>query len=205
VRHWKIILAVVALLIALVLILWPERAQAQSNAILDCTSCHATSGPPPEEAALYPVLNGKPARYIERQLRAFREGHRDHSQMRATATALGAGAAAAARLYADLPPVEVAEPEGDAPDLITEGDWERGIAPCSMCHGLEEDMRANLAPLLHGQPRGYLADELRAYADGSRRSDPMGRMQAYASRLTEGEIGALADWYASAREGVDVE
>lgn len=203
-RHWKIILAV-ALLIALVLILWPERARAQSNAILDCTSCHVTSGPPPEEAAFYPVLNGKPARYIERQLRAFREGDRHHPQMSATATALGEGAAAAARMYADLPPLRVTEPEGEPPALVSEGDWERGIAPCSMCHGLEEDMRAPLSPLLHGQPRGYLAQELRAYADGSRRSDPMGRMRAYASRLTEGEIGALADWYAGAREGVDVE
>ncbi|ROU03775.1 c-type cytochrome [Histidinibacterium lentulum] len=203
-RHWKIILAV-ALLIALVLILWPERARAQSNAILDCTTCHVTSGPPPEEAALYPVLNGKPSRYIERQLWAYREDYREHPQMSATATALGEGAAAAARLYADLPPIRVTEPEGEAPALITEGDWERGLAPCSMCHGLEEDMRAQLAPLLHGQPRSYLAHELRAYADGTRRSDPMGRMRAYASRLTESEIGELAAWYASSREGVDVE
>lgn len=182
-----------------------SRAGGQgANVLLNCSSCH-TVGPPLADnrpPSPYPNLNGQPARYIERQLEAYREGWRQHPQMQATATALGEGAAAMARLYADAPAPELtytgaAGAFPDALRLITEGDWSRGLPSCASCHALDPQDRARLSPRLHGHPAPYLERQLRAYAEGTRRSDPMGRMRAYAGQLTEDEMTELARYYAA--------
>ena len=180
----------------------PAGAQG-ADVLLNCSACH-TVGPPREGAvpSPYPNLNGQPARYLARQLEAYREGLRQHPQMQATAMALGQGAGAIARLYADAPAPELTRTRaaGAAPvaeRLVVEGDWDRGLPPCASCHALEPDARGRLMPRLHGHPAPYLARQLRAYASGARRSGPMGRMRAFAAELTEAEIGALADYYAS--------
>lgn len=182
-----------------------------ADVLLNCSACH-TVGPPREGAvpSPYPTLNGQPARYLERQLEAFREGLRQHPQMQATAMALGDGAGAMARLYADARAPELSRTgvAGEFPEaerLVTEGDWSRGLPPCASCHALDPSERGRLMPRLHGHPAPYLARQLRAYASGDRRSDTMGRMRAFAGRLTEAEIGALADYYAAWGAGDDDE
>ena len=181
-----------------------STAQAQStDVLLDCSTCHVAPSADRSGGDIYPVLNGQPARYIERQLMAYREGLRQHRQMHLTAVALGDGAGAMARLYSGAPHPELVfrEAEDDhatALKLVEEGDWSRGLPPCASCHALDaEDSRARLSPRLHGQPEAYLGDQLRAYADGTRESDPMGRMRAYSGLLTETEISDLARYYAS--------
>lgn len=185
----------------------PQTVAAQSaDVLLNCSNCHtlqSDSVPSP-----YPVLNGQPARYIERQLQAYRNGLRAHPQMQQTATALGEGAGAMARLYADAPVPDLqlrAEPSSQALSLIEDGDWSRGLPPCASCHGMSKDDEMRIAPRLHGQPGGYLAAQLRAYADGSRRSDPMGRMRAFSQRLSSEEIGTLADYYEAWRPSVETQ
>ncbi|MAM63002.1 c-type cytochrome [Maritimibacter sp. UBA3975] len=181
----------------------PTALSAQSTDILlNCSACHAVA-PERPTTQVFPDLNGQPIRYLERQLEAFREGDRRHRQMELTALALGQGDGAMARLYADAPR-PVLEPKGmnddTPPALVTQGDWSRGLAPCASCHSLDPDTdRARTAPRLHGQPEAYLADQLRAYADGRRTSDPMGRMRAYSARLDTAEISDLAAYYASWR------
>lgn len=184
-------------------LLLPVMAQAQSSdVLLNCPACHRV-GPERDGASaanlVFPDLNGQPARYVERQLHAFREGLRQHRQMQLTAVALGEGAGAMARLYADAPRPDLErDPEADSVPLVTQGDWSRGLPPCASCHALDpEDDRARATPRLHGQPETYLQAQLRAYAEGERRSDPMGRMRAFAAKLEPGEIAALAAYYAS--------
>lgn len=173
-----------------------------ADVLLNCSACH-TVGPAREGAvpSPFPNLNGQPARYLARQLEAYREGLRQHPQMQATAIALGQGAGAMARLYADAPVPDLSGTgaAGDFPEaerLVAEGDWDRGLPPCASCHALDPDERGRLMPRLHGHPAPYLARQLRAYASGERRSDTMGRMRAFAAELTEAEIDALAAYYA---------
>lgn len=181
-------------------------AQGQgADVLLNCGACHTVgysgqgaSAPSP----LYPNLNGQSARYLEYQLHAYRTGLRQHPQMQASATALGEGAAAMARLYADAPAPQLsyrgapsAFPKAER--LVTKGDWSRGLPSCASCHALEADDRAHLSPRLHGHPAAYLSRQLRAYADGTRRSGHMGRMQAFSALLTEAEISELAEYYAA--------
>lgn len=182
----------------------PVISTAQSaDVLLNCTSCHQLA--PSSDARLpspYPDLRGQPARYLERQLHAYREGWRTHRQMQQTALSLGQGAAAMSRAYADAPAPELSftKQESDhstALELIEQGDWTRGIAPCASCHTTTPDNRARLAPRLHGQPARYTNAQLQAYADGTRQSDPMGRMRAFSAPLTPSEMTALADYYAA--------
>jgi len=188
----------------------PSGAAAQSlDILLNCSGCH-TLGPQtgnPDLPPRFPVLNGQPARYIEQQLEAFRTGERRHRQMMLSAQALGVGGAPAmARMYAYSyrpPLVFTGDPErmDIAIALHENGAWERGLPSCASCHALDDgpgiDTSARLAPRLHGQPLGYIAKELRAYADGTRTTGPMGRMQAYAGLLTAAEIEALSAYYAA--------
>lgn len=179
----------------------PSGALAQSaDLLLNCSSCHALT--PEAVPSLYPSLNGQPARYLERQLDAYRMGLRRHPQMQQSAIALGEGAGAMARMYADAP-VPQLEQHAELPPaaiaLVEEGDWSRGLPSCASCHGMAEAGEMRVAPRLHGQPAGYLARQLRAYADGTRQSGPMGRMRAYSERLSSQEITALADYYAAWR------
>lgn len=176
-----------------------------ADVLLDCSACHTVGSSSQRGAALpslYPNLNGQSARYLAYQLHAYRTGLRQHPQMQASATALGEGAAAMARLYADAPAPQLsyqgapgAFPKAER--LVTQGDWSRGLPSCASCHALDAEKRAQLSPRLHGHPAAYLTRQLRAYADGTRRSGHLGRMQAFSALLTEAEISELAEYYAA--------
>lgn len=179
-----------------------------ADVLLNCTSCHMLA-PDPASAETtrmppspYPDLSGQPARYLEHQLEAYRNGLRRHPQMQATATTLDKGAAAMARMYADAPAPDLVfrddpDDHAAAQRLVFEGDWSRGLAPCASCHAMAPEDRARLSPRLHSHPAPYLTRQLRAYANGTRRSDTMGRMRAISSRLSEQEISELAAYYAA--------
>lgn len=190
----------------------PSGTNAQSlDIILNCSGCHALDRTgDASRAPQYPVLNGQPARYLAQQLDAYRTGARQHPQMELTAQALGEGGAAGmARMYAhSFTPDYIFT--GDPAQMETAitlnelGDFDRGLPSCQSCHALGDvdgiDRSDRLAPRLHGQPARYLADQLRAYADGSRTTGPMGRMQAFSSQLTDAEIDALAAYFAAFEE-----
>lgn len=191
----------------LALILASHVGGQGADVLLNCSACHTVgsardAGQTARAPSPYPNLNGQSVRYLERQLWAYREGLRQHPQMQATATALGEGAAAMARMYADVPAPELEfnrsrNAFAQTERLVTDGDWERGLPSCASCHALNPNDRARLAPRLHGHPASYLAKQLRAYASGTRQSDPMGRMRAYSAKLTEAEITELADYFAA--------
>lgn len=181
----------------------PPASGQSADILLNCSNCHVLGSRTADRTGTpnpYPDLNGQPARYISHQLQAFRSGLRIHPQMQQTALWLDQGDAAMARMYADAPAPDLipghSADHQQALALITQGDWDRGLPPCSSCHTLDRKDHAPMAPRLQGQPRVYLGDQLRAYASGVRKSDPMARMRAYAERLTPGEISALAAYYA---------
>ena len=67
---------------------------------------------------------------------------------------------------------------------------------CTVCHGALGISTAPDAPNLAGQPRQYLAAQLRQFRSGKRPSEVM---NVLAKTLSDEEIEALADWYASIR------
>jgi cytochrome c553 len=82
------------------------------------------------------------------------------------------------------PPAAQSAARTDAADLAAHS--------CAMCHGADGRGRGEV-PSLAGQRREFIADSLRRYASGERRS---GIMALPARRLRDPEIDALADYYA---------
>lgn len=90
------------------------------------------------------------------------------------AFSLGAGAAAA----------QTADPAAAASLTQT----------CRVCHGLDGVGTNPMIPNIGGQSAEYLSKQLQDFRAG-RREDP--QMSIIASDLTDEEIKALSDWYAS--------
>ncbi len=67
---------------------------------------------------------------------------------------------------------------------------------CAVCHGAYGVANAPDAPHLAGQPAFYLAAQLRAYRNGSRKHEVMA---VITRNLTDDDISNLAAWYASIR------
>jgi cytochrome c553 len=82
---------------------------------------------------------------------------------------------------------------------LAEGNAEAGESKaelCSACHGLNGISESDAWPNLAGQKAAYLAKQLRAYRDGTRR-DPS--MDAMAKSLSDEDIENLAAYYAQLR------
>lgn len=63
---------------------------------------------------------------------------------------------------------------------------------CIACHGADGIGLDAQWPNLAGQKRGYLAKQLRAFRDGTRRNE---EMLPLVRELTDAEIEALSDYY----------
>jgi cytochrome c553 len=72
-------------------------------------------------------------------------------------------------------------------------------AACGACHPRNGEAMAPLFPLLAGQNAPYLAAQLRAFRDGSRRN---AIMNAMAKDLGDDEIDELSRYYAALGAGV---
>ena len=164
-----------------------------------CVSCHGRDGASSTQEL--PSLAGQSAAAIYKQLLDFRTGARHDPFMTPVAQAL---------VPADLANLAVfygrhAHPEGElgrraqpfdygVRRLVAQGDPSRRIAACNSCH-VNGGNGPVETPVLTGQQRQYLANQLRAYRDGRRRNDVESRMRNIAGQLTDAEIEGLAAYY----------
>jgi cytochrome c553 len=80
--------------------------------------------------------------------------------------------------------------------LATRGRWADELPACAQCHGpAGSGVGANFPPLA-GQPAAYIAQQLKAWQDGSRPAGPLGLMQAVARKLKPADVQAVSDYYA---------
>ncbi|MNJ70215.1 Cytochrome c4 [compost metagenome] len=81
--------------------------------------------------------------------------------------------------------------------LALYGDWSRGVPGCVQCHGPGGvGVGEHFPPLAH-QPASYLAGQLDAWRDGRRSNDPNQLMVGVAKALTDTEVKALAEYFAT--------
>ena len=175
--------------------------QGNGKGAAPCMACHGVAGGGMAVNG-YPRLAGLDAAYIQRQLDDFANGTRANPVMQPNASALDEDERAAlAKYYGALPVpahAAVAPPiDGDGAKLATSGDWSRGLPACVQCHGPGGvGVGANFPPLA-GQGAAYIASQLRAWQQGTRRNDPLQLMQHVAKRLTPQEVDAVAGWFAA--------
>lgn len=167
-----------------------------------CGYCHEADGNPRMDT--FPRIAGQHYDYLVKQLRDFRAGRREGT-MEATAELLSDDdIVAAARYFTEQPARSMANndtiPErAVAARLHTRGDDKRGIPACSGCHGRDGEGNG-LIPRLAGQHAAYLETQLLGFKRGRRANDVGGTMRRIAARATEGELRALARYFANLRD-----
>lgn len=165
-----------------------------------CASCHGAQG---QGGGTFPHLAGTGAAYLQEQLDAFAAGTRKNAIMQPIAQALTPEQRAqVAAFYAGLPPTVhgtdrvVTQPSDTGPWLATRGRWADNLPACAQCHGPGgSGVGANFPPLA-GQPASYIAQQLKAWQDGSRPAGPLGLMQVIARKLKDADVQAVSDYYA---------
>lgn len=176
----------------------PQKGQRLAQT---CASCHGAAGVSP--SPIYPHTAGQNAQYTYKQLRDYKEGTRSNAIMSPMVSTLGEqGMADIAAFYAAQERPAPADQPGSAElasQLAKEGDGARLIPACSACHGRngEGNPRSKGMPALAGQTAGYLKQTMLDYRSGARGNDVYKVMRSITENLTDQEIAALADYYAS--------
>src|SRR5580704_13110105 len=178
------------------------NAQHGSFIALNCTACHGEGGG--SKSTFIPILAGMDPAVIFKQLDDYRSGKRLWGVMGAIAKALSTLDSADVAAYFAVRPKGLvaiarggslhAKAESDsARRLAFIGDEQRGIPPCTACHGPNGYKIG--APPLAGQHVAYIERQLAAFAQGLRQNDINEQMRAIARQLTPGEMHALAAFY----------
>ena len=178
---------------------------------LNCAACHGQGGV--STSTLIPTLAGMDSTVIYKQLDDYRSGNRLWGVMGAMAKSLSPQDSADVAAYFaaqqdGLPAIgsnRIPESgrslrEADpAQRLVFAGDPQRGIPPCSACHGPGGYKLG--APALEGQRAAYIERQLAAFAQGTRENDIFQQMRIVAKQLTPDEMHALAVFYSMPGSG----
>ena len=162
-----------------------------------CTRCHGDLGISDEEDT--PSIAGQEAPYLYKQLMDYKTEARENRSMRSRVRKLSEQDLVDISVYyASLPGLGSAGPNTlEAPSLVTQGDKDRLLLSCAVCHGERGEGMPYEVPVLAGQKRQHFIDTMAEYKEGTRKNDLYGRMRYVASRLTDEEIVELAEYYAA--------
>lgn len=168
-----------------------------------CVACHGAKGEG-NAAAGFPRLAGLPAAYLASQLQNFAEEKRKNPVMAPVAKqltpverkavadyygALPATAAPAAAVAVPLRQTDTGE------WLALRGRWENNLPACVQCHGPGGAGIGAAFPALAGQSSAYIAAQLHAFKSGARVGGPQDLMKVVASKLSDGDITAVATYF----------
>lgn len=172
-------------------------AQAGQEKSTTCTACHGADGN--SSNPQWPKLAGQHARYTYEQLLAYQNGDRNNPVMSAQVRSLSdEDMRDLSAYYAE----QTMQPGAADPELAELGEsiyrggnLESGVAACTACHGPQgKGIPMANYPRIGGQHATYVIQQLNAYRDGTRTTDPNGMMRDIASRMTDEEIEAVAEY-----------
>ncbi|WP_408585809.1 c-type cytochrome [Paraburkholderia bannensis] len=178
--------------------------QGTVKGIPACISCHGANGEG-NAAAGFPRLAGLSETYLAAQLAAFADGTRENSIMQPFAKTMALeGREAVAQYFSSLPaPKDIRTHDtADAATtdtgawLATRGRWQQDLPACVQCHGPGGAGVGTAFPPLAGQPAAYIEAQLNAWKNGKRAPGPLALMPAIASKLSDTDIQAVAQYYA---------
>ncbi len=169
-----------------------EKAQA-------CASCHGQQGISPSGA--FPNLAGQQASYLAKQIMDIRDGNREVPQMAGQVDDYSDQDAWDVAVYfADLDPA-LGQAEADEAlvergrELYRAGDMAKGVPACAACHTpTGEGIGSAGYPALSGQHPDYTLSTLQAFASGARNNDPANMMGDIASKLSDRDMEAVANY-----------
>jgi cytochrome c553 len=185
----------------------PDVAKGQQIANTVCAACHAADGNSP--AAANPKIAGQFPEYLRKQLQNFKapagkKAERDNPVMAGMVANLSDDDMRnLAAYYAS----QRLKPEGAKDkDLAARGqkvyrggNLATGVAACAGCHGPTGAGIPGQYPRISGQFAAYLESQLLAFKTGARANDANGMMRGVASRMSEAEIKAVAEYASGLR------
>lgn len=162
-----------------------------------CAACHGEQGN--STNPVWPKLAGQHADYLLRQLQDFKSGRRDNALMTVPVQALSEQDMADLAVYYSQQPGTTGQsnPQQVAlgQRLYRAGNAREGIPACMACHNPagRGNPHANY-PALAGQHAEYTAMQLRYFRAEERSNDDNAVMRNIASRLSNAQIDAVADY-----------
>lgn len=181
------------------------RGQGVANKI--CAACHGRDGNSPTPAN--PKLAGQIPEYVRKQLTDFKSSA--GSKAERTNPIMGGMVANLsdenildlAAFYASQRTKGGVAKNKDTLALGLRlwrgGDASKGLPACAACHGATGAGLPAQYPRLAGQYAEYTEAQLKAFRSGERRNDANRMMQTIASRMSDREISAVADYIAGLR------
>lgn len=164
-----------------------------------CIACHAVLGTPAVPGAS--ILAAQRADYLYKQLKDYMNGRRPSVVMvPVLGVVKGAHFRAIAEFFAKQAPVPgTVENPSLLPagrQLYENGNPTSGVPNCMGCHEPNGAGSPNY-PRIAGQMQSYVTVQMDEFRKGVRRNDRAGVMRLVASRMTDAEIAAVAEYIAS--------
>lgn len=173
----------------------PLYARGEEIVMGRCFLCHGADGD--SSSPLYPKLAGQHPTYLLKQLRNYRRGEREGTDMRKALAGLEDVDLEAVAVYYSRQPAtrgNSSYPEMRAAGelLFRNGKPEKGLKPCKECHG-ENGGGTDKTPRLAGQHALYIETQLSLFEERKRTNDNE-KMHDVAKRLTIDEMRAVAEY-----------
>ncbi|HSM28334.1 MAG TPA: cytochrome c4 [Thioalkalivibrio sp.] len=177
----------------------PARGQQLSAA---CAACHGADGNSvnPE----WPKLAGQHADYIYKQLMDYKTGRRENALMAGQVANLDEQDMRDLGAYyarQQMSPGTADESLAERGERIYRGGIPAaGVAACTACHGATgKGNPAALFPMVAGQHAQYNSDQLRYFRSAQRANDNGRMMRNLASKMSDADIQAVAEYMAGLR------
>jgi len=167
-----------------------------------CNGCHGADGMS-VDPKLIPNLAGQYADYIFFQTREFQEGHRHDDTMSAMSALVSSeeDLKDIAAYYASLKMMKGTNPSSplakEGKQLFLRGIPKIGLSSCVSCHGKNgkgNGQKNTFIPVIGGQQKMYLQEELMDFKTGLRPNGPSGHMGDLSKKMSDNEIQALAEY-----------
>ncbi|MFO7909058.1 cytochrome c4 [Halomonas sp. BLK-85] len=164
-----------------------------------CAACHGQEGI--SSVGSFPNQAGQQMSYLAKQIMDIRDGHREVAQMAGQVDDFSdQDAWDVAAYFAEMEP-NVGQAEDDAEllargqELYRAGDIGLGIPACSSCHSpTGQGLGTAVYPALSGQHAEYTVSTLQDFAAGERHNDPNAIMRDIASKLSDRDMEAVANY-----------
>ena len=184
-----------------------DPAKAKQTAEQVCAACHLADGNSTNPQ--YPKLAGQHQEYLLKQLRNFKSVggkpvERNNAVMLGMATPLTDDDMKGLAVYFSQQKLKPDAAKNKETLILGQklwraGDASKGLPACAGCHGPNGLGIPAQYPRLQGQFAEYVEAQLKSFRLGERANDPNGMMRAVASRMTDAEIKAVADYTAGLR------
>ena len=176
-------------------------AQGQAKAKSElCLECHGDNSAREGFAIGAPRLAGQYGGYLLKQLRNFKSGERKSPVMSPMVENLDDDDLRNVATYFANQPVMQGKGgnlNAVAQNLFVRGDLKRNILSCKSCHGIDgkgSHSANDVNPVIAGQSRFYLREQLLNWRSLTRTNSPSQVMNVIAKSLTDAEIEALAEY-----------